>query len=212
MRILHLSLQQRWTVAAFERRTREYLPDLYRLARWLLSQTADAEDLVHDTYLRAFRAYPKAEFAGAEEYRSWLWRILANTFRDHYRRRHGRLRVSMWSPDENTAANVIDLMPNPDPGPALALADSRVAEPVAAAMSRLPPEVRLAVALFFAEDLSYREIAGIMDCPIASVTTRLSRGRQILWRQLRAYAEIMETRESRSEGAMVIEFHRARRS
>ena len=212
MRIWHLDLQQRWTVAAFERRTREYLPDLYRLARWLLSQPADAEDLVHDTYLKAFHAYPNAEFTGAEEYRSWLWRILANTFRDHYRRRHGRLRASMWSPDENVAANVVDLMPSPAPGPALALADRGVAEAVAAAMSQLPPEVRLAVALFFAEDLSYREIADIMDCPIASVTARLSRGRQMLSRQLRTYAEIMETKEPRSEGATVIEFHRARRS
>ena len=71
----------------FADQARECLPQLYRIARRLTSQQADAEDLVHDTYLKAFRAADQVRLNSADDCRAWLTRILINTFRDQYRRR-----------------------------------------------------------------------------------------------------------------------------
>src|SRR5215813_7308969 len=75
------------TRRSFERRTRELITPLYRAARALTGTTADAEDLVHDAYIKAFLAFRGGEFRSAESCRAWLFRIMVNTFRDQYRRR-----------------------------------------------------------------------------------------------------------------------------
>jgi RNA polymerase sigma-70 factor (ECF subfamily) len=80
-------LQQQWTRARFAQQTEQLLPALYRTACRLTRDPAEAEDLVHDAYLKAYQAFPKADLASTEACRAWLWRILVNTYRDRYRRR-----------------------------------------------------------------------------------------------------------------------------
>ena len=160
------------------------LAGLYRAARALTDQQADAEDLVHDTYIRAHDAHKNARFANNQAFRAWVYRIMVNLFRDKYRRRARSPELSAvprGDPD-NTANS--ELAAGDASDPTESLERKQFAEAVRAAMATLPSEVRLAVTLFFVHDLSYREIAEITGCPVGTVTSRLSRGREMLRQQL----------------------------
>jgi RNA polymerase sigma-70 factor, ECF subfamily len=178
-------LRDRWLRERFERQTRPLLAALHRAARRLSAQLADAEDLVHDTYVKAFQAFPTVELRDDAACRAWLLRIMTNTYRDRYRR-------EARSPE---VAGSVDLdrldgaVPCREPGPDRRLESKCFAEAADAAIARLPAEVRLVVVLFFIEELSYREIAEIAQCPIGTVMSRLSRGRRFLRQALRAYCE-----------------------
>jgi len=80
-------VRQRWTRERFERQTQHVLPHLYRTARRLTRDPADAEDLVQDTYVKAFQAFDHADLQSEDACRAWLFRIMVNAYRDHYRRR-----------------------------------------------------------------------------------------------------------------------------
>jgi RNA polymerase sigma-70 factor (ECF subfamily) len=100
---------------AFAGQARQCLPQLYRIARRLTSQQADAEDLVHDTYLKAFQAADRVRLDSADDCRAWLTRILVNTFRDQYRQ---RLRSPFISAAGDGMAKLIEFRASPEPGPA----------------------------------------------------------------------------------------------
>ena len=178
-------LRDRWLRERFERQTRPLLATLHRAARRLSAQPADAEDLVHDTYVKAFQAFPTVELRDDAACRAWLLRIMTNTYRDRYRR-------EARSPE---VAGSVDLdrldgaAPSREPGPDRLLESKCFAEAADAAIARLPPEVRLVVVLFFIEQLSYREIGEIAQCPTGTVMSRLWRGRRFLRQALRAYCE-----------------------
>ena len=182
-------MQGRWTRAEFERQTETFLPGLYRAAYRLSGHKMDAEDLVQDTYVKAFRAFPKAELNSAEECRAWLFRILINTFRDQYRRRARSPVTRVLRTDEGETTNVVDLAPSADPSPAALSHQRSFAEAAGRAIDALSPELRIVVTLFFVEELSYRHIAAATGIPIGTVMSRLSRGRRILRDELRDYAE-----------------------
>jgi RNA polymerase sigma-70 factor (ECF subfamily) len=178
-------LRDRWLREKFERQTRPLLTALYRAARRLTTQPADAEDLVHDTYVKAFQAFPTVDLRDDAACRAWLLRIMTNTYRDWYRRR-------VRSPELSGSTDLDRLhgaVPCHEPGPDRRLESKRLAEAADAAIARLPPEVRLAVVLFFIEELSYREIGEIAQCPTGTVMSRLWRGRRFLREALRAYYE-----------------------
>jgi RNA polymerase sigma-70 factor, ECF subfamily len=178
-------LRDRWLRERFERQTRPLLAALHRAARRLSAQPADAEDLVHDTYVKAFQAFPTVELRDDAACRAWLLRIMTNSYRDRYRR-------EARSPE---VAGSVDLdrldgaAPSREPGPDRLLESKCFAEAADAAITRLPSEVRLVVVLFFIEELNYREIAEIAQCPMGTVMSRLSRGRRFLRQALRAYCE-----------------------
>jgi len=156
-------LRDRWLREKFERQTRPLLAALHRAARRLSVQPADAEDLVHDTYVKAFQAFPTVELRDDAACRAWLLRIMTNTYRDRYRR-------EARSPE---VAGSVDL--------------DRLD---GAAPSREPgPDRRLESKCFFIEQLSYREIGEIAQCPTGTVMSRLWRGRRFLRQALRAYCE-----------------------
>jgi RNA polymerase sigma-70 factor (ECF subfamily) len=176
-------LRDRWLREKFERQTRPLLAALHRAARRLSAQPADAEDLVHDTYVKAFRAFPTVELRDDAACRAWLLRIMTNTYRDRYRREACSPEVA-GSVDFNRLDGAA-----PWPGPDRLLESKCFAEAADAAIAGLPPEVRLVVVLFFLEGLSYREIGEIAQCPIGTVMARLWRGRRFLRQALRAYCE-----------------------
>jgi RNA polymerase sigma-70 factor (ECF subfamily) len=166
----------------FEREVLPLLPNLYSAALRMTRNPADAEDLVQETYLRAYRG-----FSGFEEgtnLRAWMYRILTNTFINSYRKKQ-REPVTVQEDDidewylfdklgesgvePSAEAEVIRSMPDED---------------VQKALEALPEGFRLAVLLADVEGFSYKEIAQILGIPIGTVMSRLHRGRRALEKAL----------------------------
>jgi RNA polymerase sigma-70 factor (ECF subfamily) len=174
-------------IARFERDVVPMLPNLYSAALRLTRNPTDAEDLVQETYLRAFRG-----FGGFEEgtnLRAWMYRILTNTFINAYRKKQREPvtvqddeiedwflydRLGSSGVEASAEAEVLDRLPDED---------------VQRALEALPEQFRMAVLLADVEGFSYKEIAEILDVPIGTVMSRLHRGRKglqkALWETMR---------------------------
>jgi len=148
---------------------------LYRVARQLTG-TAAADDLVQETYLRAWKYF--ASFDPSSNCRAWLFRILRNVWADRWRK--GRLELPLSDVDETTIEAYYDWEDD--------FLREEFSQQVGAALAELPPEYRWAVLLADVEELSYQEIAGILSCPIGTVMSRINRGRRMLARLLRSAA------------------------
>ncbi len=176
------------TREAFETLVESQLNTLFRVARRLVHEREDAEDLVQETCLKAFRALH--QFQPGSDCKAWLITILINTYRDWARKSMKKPRPVSF---EDFAGFYSHLQQEH--------AQSRAQDPeeitvqanmeylVHMAIEDLPPEFRLAVLLANVEGYSYREIAEIVDCPIGTVMSRLYRGRQLLRTTLRAFVE-----------------------
>jgi RNA polymerase sigma-70 factor, ECF subfamily len=165
--------------AAFEAEALALLDSLYRTALRLTRVPADAEDLVQDTYLKAFRAADS--FEAGTNLRAWLFTILHNSARNRARDR-ARERVTV---DSETAERAADL-PSVGGGetPETLLLRDTLAADLQAAIDALPDAFRQAVWLRDVEEFSYAEIAGMLDIPAGTVMSRISRGRRMLFNQL----------------------------
>lgn len=164
-----------------------HLDALYNLARWLTRDQVEAEDLVQESYLRAFRAIH--QFQAGTNLRAWLFQILRNTFFTLHKRK-GR------EPDV-VDPEILDGMPSrgvsdfgkEDGRPSILAgsSDGTAGLDLEAALNRLPEDYRSVVVLADLEDFSMGEIAGIMGCPVGTVKSRLFRARAILKELLRDY-------------------------
>jgi RNA polymerase sigma-70 factor (ECF subfamily) len=186
------------TRVSFERRTRELVTPLYRAARALTGSKSEAEDLVHDAYIKAFLAFREGEFGNAESCRAWLYRIMVNTFRDQYRRQLRRPEVELVVFEGGQAGPDGVSEAAETPGPDLLVEARFLREAIAHAVSALPPEVRIAVTLFFIDEMKYRDIAVVTGCPIGTVMSRIARGRQLLQAELAAGWRAAESSAYRS--------------
>jgi RNA polymerase sigma-70 factor, ECF subfamily len=167
-----------------------YMSSLYSAALRMTRNPADAEDLVQETYLKAYRAF--GTFQEGTNLKSWLYKILTNTFINTYRSRRRR-------PTETELDDVEDLYLYHRLGGLEAAAAGRSAEDlvldrlseaeVKDAVESLPDPFRLAVVLADIEGFSYKEIAEILDVPIGTVMSRLHRGRRALQKALQPFAE-----------------------
>jgi RNA polymerase sigma-70 factor (ECF subfamily) len=168
----------------FETRVEQQLPSLVRLARGLTGNQPDAEDLVHDACVKALNAFGTTEFETDISLRAWLKRILVNTYRDQYRRtQRSPIRQPDYHATSDGSLNVLELVASTEQSPVERMQSRDSSSAIQHAISTLPPEVRVVSLLFLVNELSYKEIAFITDCPIGTVMSRLSRGRQKL-RQL----------------------------
>ena len=183
-------LRQRWTRDRFARQTEQFLAGLYHTARRLTRDPAEAEDLVHDTYLKAFQAFERADVHNEDACRAWLYRIMVNAYRDRYRRQQRSPEVQASPGVHERDGNIIEAAISPAPDPETLLGHKHFSEAAHAAIAALSPEVRLAVTLFFVEGFAYKEIAAIADCPLGTVMSRLARGRDTLRQQLQAYHDV----------------------
>ncbi len=176
--------------ANFERDAMQYAPQLYSAALRMTRNPADAEDVVQETFLKAYRAYHT--FEEGTNLKAWLYRILTNTYINRYRKKVRR-------PTEVEFGEVEDLylykrMGSGESGSAARSAEEEVLEQfveadVKAAVEELPEHFRLPVLLADVEGFSYKEIAEIMDVPIGTVMSRLHRGRKALEKALWTFAQ-----------------------
>jgi RNA polymerase sigma-70 factor (ECF subfamily) len=175
--------------ANFEDDAMGFAPQLYSAALRMTRNPADAEDLVQETFLKAYRAYHS--FEQGTNLKAWLYRILTNTYINRYRKQ-------IRQPSEVDLGEVEDLylyrrIGVGEAGDAARSAEEQVLEglvdaDVKAALESLPEHFRLPVILADVEGFSYKEIAEIMDIPIGTVMSRLHRGRRALQRALWEFA------------------------
>jgi RNA polymerase sigma-70 factor (ECF subfamily) len=171
----------------FEREALAHLSTLMAVSSRLTRSTVEAEDLVQDTLLKALRA--RDHFTPGSNMRAWLLRILTNTFINRYRR-GGLERSVLDGPDADPLADgwvgaaTMESMRDPESGALRSLLEREIVS----ALDELPEEFRLAVVLSDVEELSYKEIADIMGCPIGTVMSRLHRGRRLLKKRLYEHA------------------------
>ena len=171
--------------ARFAEQAMEYMGSLYSAALRMTRNASDAEDLVQETYLKAYRAF--GSFQEGTNLKAWLYRILTNTFINSYRARRRR-------PEQAELDDVEDLYLYRRLGGLEAVSAGRSAEEevlehftegeVKAAVESLPEQFRMAVLLADVEGFSYKEIAEILDVPIGTVMSRLHRGRRALQKAL----------------------------
>ena len=166
-------------VARFERDALVFLDQLYGAALRMTRNPTDAEDLVQDTYVKAFASFH--QFTPGTNLKAWLYRILTNSFINTYRKKQRQPQLSGGDQIEDwqlarAEAHTSEGLRTAEMEALDRMPDSAVTE----AMNALSPDFRLAVYLADAEGFSYKEIAGIMGTPIGTVMSRLNRGRNQL--------------------------------
>jgi RNA polymerase sigma-70 factor, ECF subfamily len=175
--------------ADFERDAMQYTRQLYSAAMRMTRNPADAEDLVQETFLKAYRAYHT--FEEGTNLKAWLYRILTNTYINKYRKDSRR-------PSEVDLGSVEDLylyrnIGSEESAEAARTTEDRVLDglvesDIKKAVEDLPENFRLPVLLADLEGFSYKEIADILDIPIGTVMSRLHRGRKAMQKSLWEYA------------------------
>ena len=168
----------------FEAEALSFLDALYRTALRMTRSEADAEDLVQETYIRAFRF--REQFTPGTNLKAWLFRILTNTFINTYRRRQTQPEFTeLDGVDEfSLYKRMSDLKTSSGAGnPETEFLNGIVDSEVKDALAELPEKFRQAV-LLDVEGFSYKEIAEMLDIPIGTVMSRLHRGRKFLQKRL----------------------------
>lgn len=167
--------------AIFEAESLAYLDQLYSVARRLTRDPVAAEDLVQETYLRAYRF--AARFERGTNLKAWLFTILHNVFRNDLR---GRSR-SPIDVDSESVERAADARGEQDTPEGALVRRARDGD-LKAALDSLPQAYRQAVWLRDVEEFSYAEIAGMLDVPLGTVMSRISRGRRLLFERLNGKA------------------------
>lgn len=165
----------------FEAVTLPHLDALYNTALRLTHSESEAEDLVQETFLKAFRFFHR--FEQGTHIKAWLFKIMTNTFINQYRKQQrDREIVEDWDWEQimHDDANYRDNE--------RAILDRFVSDQIMAALQEIPLDFRTVVLLSDMEDFSYKEIADIVGCPIGTVMSRLYRGRRLLRKLLHDYA------------------------
>ena len=168
----------------FETEALTFLDALYRTGLRMTRSEAEAEDLVQETYIKAFRH--REQFTPGTNLKAWLFRILTNTFINQYRRKAARPETTeLDDVDESILyRHMRDVSPgSASPDPAAALIDNTLSSEVTEALESLPEKFRTTV-LLDVEGFSYKEIAQLLDIPIGTVMSRLHRGRKFLQKRL----------------------------
>ena len=174
------------TADPFEQEALSYLDALYRTGLRMTRSEADAEDLVQETYIRAFRF--RDQFTPGTNLKAWLFRILTNTFINSYRRKAAQPQTTELDDiEETTLHRHMTEVSGEAPEPEQAMLDSIVDSEVTTALEELPERFRTVV-LLDVEGLSYKEIAESLDIPIGTVMSRLHRGRKFLQERLLDHA------------------------
>lgn len=163
------------------------LDRVYRAALYLTKDKDQAEDLVQETYLRAFSSFNR--FEPGTNCRAWLLSILRNLFINRYRQRQRAPESIDWEKVERGYETTIAGEEKSDRQDPETLVFSKLTgDEINKALQELPEEFRTAIILVDIEELSYEEASQAMGCPVGTIRSRLSRGRRLLQVALRDYA------------------------
>ena len=173
----------------FERVALPHINAMFNLALKLTRNRKDAEDLVQETYLRAYRFFNSYE--SGTQIKAWLFRILRNTFVNRYRAAKIRPEEVDFDKIESTYEQIVEesfLSDHRAATPEKEVMDGVLDAEIQEALEALPDEYRPVVVMALMEDMSYREIAGVLSIPLGTVMSRLHRGRKMLQAALVDYA------------------------
>src|SRR3954471_6232524 len=179
--------QNNQSKAEFEELALSHLDPLYSAALRLTKNERDAEDLVQDTCMRAYRFFDK--FERGTNIKAWLFKILTNTFINRYRRKVKERSVVEGAERDTVherfmSRDATEYAANPEQY----FSDRLLSDDVLKAIDALPIDFRLVVILADLQEFSYKEIAEILECPVGTVMSRLYRGRKLLQKYLLGYA------------------------
>ena len=186
------------TLPEFETTALVHTSELFATALRLTKNERDAEDLVQDAFMKAFKNFH--QYQRGTNCRAWLFRILTNTFINNYRRRIKEreiLGAEDLRPVEEQLFDRTRITLQSDPEHSLW--SKVISHDVRRALESLPVEFRMVVVLADLQSLTYKDIALILDCPVGTVMSRLYRGRRLMRAQLEEYAYqagIIRTRHS----------------
>ena len=200
------------TKREFERLLDPHLNALYAGALRLTRHERDAEDLVQDAVLRAYRFFDK--FERGTNFKAWLFKILTNTFINSWRKGSKEREVVDRASHEHALERIVAESDAPGQDPERELHDRTLSDEVVRALDALPIDFRLAVILSDLQEFSYKEIAEILDIPVGTVMSRLFRGRRLLQKALAGHARALglgladESADDPSKTPNVLEFKR----
>ena len=183
--------------AEFEAAAVPLMTTLYNTARRLAEDSDDAADLVQETYLRAYRTFEN--FRPGTNCKAWLLTIMYSVFINEYQRRKRRGPTLSLDDLEQRFQRYVEVASDAEAAAATVAAwGARLSPEVEAALLQLPPDYRAPVLLIDLTGLSYDEAAGVLQCPVGTVRSRLYRARKALFAALQEYAA--ETGFLRGEG------------
>lgn len=193
-----LAVYQGWSVGRAEDKKRAleaefrkvalpHIDSVHRAAYYLAKDKDQAEDLVQETYLRAFRFFDK--FQPGTNCKAWLLTILRNVFVNGYRKNKVQPQSVNWENIDQIYDSMLECEANTERDNPESVVFSQLLDgEVEKALQELPEEYRTAIVLVDMEDLSYGEAAKVLECPVGTIRSRLSRGRRLLQVALRDYA------------------------
>jgi len=172
----------------FEQQALPHVDALYGAAYRLTRNPRDAEDLVQEALLRAYRFWDS--YQQDSNCKAWLLRIVTNTFINEYQRKKRSREVLDAATAEQAATDgvLVQASATDKQSPERVLVERSVSDDVQRALEQLPDDFRTAVILCDMQGLAYKEIAEIMECPVGTVMSRLFRGRKLLAQALREFA------------------------
>ena len=168
----------------FERLAKRHQRDLFNAARRLTRTLSDAEDLSQEALVKAYLSFDQFELG--TNFRAWLLKIVTTTHISRCRQQSRQPQTTAWDEGEDAIPrewHKSDSLP-----PETIVIEQELDEPVQQALAQIPEEFRSTVILCDMFDLSYREIAQVLNIPLGTVRSRISRGRQALAEHLRDYA------------------------
>lgn len=177
---------------AFDQLVSKYQRRLLRLLVRIVHDPAEAEDVVQETFIKAYRGL--RHFRGDAAFYTWLYRIGVNTAKNHLARLARRAPTATGTDAEQADAQERSELLHDISTPESMLASKQIAETVNAAIDALPLELRTAIVLREIEGLSYEEIADVMACPIGTVRSRIFRAREVVAERLRPLLGLPEDR------------------
>jgi len=199
------------TRGEFEALALKYLDPLYSAALRLTKNDRDAEDLVQDAFLRAYRFFDK--FERGTNMKAWLFKILTNTFINRYRRSVKERNIVEGSEKDAVHERFVSREAAESAAdPEQHFFDRLLSNDVLKAVDSLPVDFRLVVILADLQEFSYKEIADILDVPVGTVMSRLYRGRRLLQKALAGYAMVSGVlQDAGDDGSIDLEAYRKKR-
>lgn len=174
MRVFGTSMEKQWR--DFEEEAIPFMPDLFRIAMWLVRNKTEAEDLVQETFIEALKSFHRYELG--TNCKAWMTKIMYH-LNGKRKRKLGQMKL-VRDTEERLAETLVF-----EPPVTQKLTD----EEIIGALKKVPENFREVVVLADVEDFAYKEIAKVLDVPIGTVMSRLHRGRKILRGELAVYAK-----------------------